>query len=357
MHASDALIGDIEALTGELDRVRREGDLLESLLRLAHLPGIEEDDLRVEALDLIAQLTRSRAAFLFPLDGTGRVLGPPSWSEPAEGDGATMALEDAGEWARSAISEESVVAAEGPLSTTVVHGLEPLGEIHRLVVTPILGQGSVVAVGGVLDKAEPYTDDDRRRLPILMHSLWSVLHHTRMDRLLEGISVEDPLTGLANRERFDQASKIEARRADRAGAPLALVVCDLDYFAAYNAVEGRAAGDRVLRLVGDALVDAFQRAGDLVARLEDDAFGLVLPATEPDAYAGIGERARVAVEGLSLPHPSSDVADHVTISVGTALHEPRSSSSSADLLGEAWKGVETARSAGGNLVGGPLPGL
>ena len=349
------MIGDIDSLASELARVRREGDLLESLMRLANIRGVEEQDLRDEALDVIAALMDSRAAFLFPLDVDATRLGPPSWSLAGEFESATMPLGEAGDWARSAITEESVVAAEGPLSTAMVKGLEPLGEITRLVVTPLLGQGSVVGVAGVVDKDEPYTDVDRHRLPILFHSLWSILHHSRMERVLEGLRAEDPVTGLPNRERFEQLARIEMRRADRSKSPLAVLVCDLDDFAAYNAVEGRAAGDRVLRLVADALGDAFQRAGDLVARLDDDAFGLLLPATEEDAYPDIGERARVAVDDLRLPHPSSDVADHITLSVGSALHLPRSGSTAQDLVSECWDGVEVVRSAGGNLAGHALP--
>lgn len=349
------MIGDIDSLAAELARVRREGDLLESLMRLANLRGVEDEDLRAEALDLIAQLTGSRAAFLFPLDLDGTRLGPPSWSLHGDLDQGTLPVAEAGDWARSAIDEESVVAAEGPLTANMVKGLEPLGVITRLVATPLLGQGSVVGVAGVVDKEEPYTESDRRRLPILFHSLWTILHHSRMERVLEGLRSEDPVTGLPNRDRFEQLTRIEMRRADRAGSPLAIVICDLDGFSAYNAVEGRAAGDRVLRMVGDVMGDAFQRAGDLIARLDDDAFGLLLPATEEDAFPKIGERARDAVDGLRLPHPSSDVADHVTVSVGSALHLPRSGSTATALFAEAWDGVEVARSAGGNLAGHALP--
>lgn len=349
------MIGDIDSLASELARVRREGDLLESLMRLANLRGVDDEDLCAEALDLIAELTGSRAAFLFPLDASGSRLGPPSWSIVGDLDHGTLALGEVGEWARSAIVEESVVAAEGPLTPAMVRGLDSLGPISRLVATPLFGQGSVVGVAGVVDKAEPYTEVDRHRLPILFHSLWSILHHSRMERVLEGMRADDPVTGLPSRERFEQLARIEMRRADRAGSPLAVVVCDLDDFTAFNAVEGRAAGDRVLRLVADVLGDAFQRAGDVVARLDGDGFGLLLPATEEDAFGGIGERARAAIADLALPHPSSDVADHVTASVGSALHLPRSGADVDGLLAEARNGVEVARSAGGNLAGSALP--
>ncbi|NND84370.1 MAG: GAF domain-containing protein, partial [Acidimicrobiia bacterium] len=167
------MIGDIDSLATELARVRREGDLLESLMRLANLRGVDEEDLRAEALDLIAELMESRAAFLFPLDLGGTRLGPPSWSIAGDLDPGTIPVGEAGEWARSAIVEESVVSAEGPLSEGMVKGLESLGPISRLVVTPLFGQGSVVGVAGVVDKQEPYTEVDRRRLPILFHSLWT----------------------------------------------------------------------------------------------------------------------------------------------------------------------------------------
>src|SRR5262249_35694305 len=81
----------------------------------------------------------------------------------------------------------------------------------------------------------------------------------------------DPLTSLARRTTFDAAL---ARALDEAAAtrqPLAVVLCDLDYFAAFNENFGSIAADRVLRTVG-MLLKSHTEPGDTVARFGGDEF-------------------------------------------------------------------------------------
>ncbi len=351
------MIGDIEALSSELDRLRRKSQLFESLMRLAQHPDAGTRDVRDEALDIVAELTGSEAAFLFPVDPDDGTLQAGAWSGRIEAPGGRLSIEHSGAWARAALPDGMLVSGEGPLDETATRGLGFPGTVLRFVSTPISAQGDVIAVGGVINKSSPYSEEDRRRVSMLMHSTWAILEYKKAQQLLRDFSYDDALTGLANRDRFDQLLRIEIRRADRAKVPLGLVVADLDGFTAFNSVEGRSEGDRALRRTADALRDTFQRAGEVGARLVDDLFAVVLPATDATEVGKAGERMREAIEGLSIEHPSSDTAYVVTASVGIAVHEPGSGLSAEDLLGEALDGVEESRKAGGNLVGRQLPSL
>ncbi len=351
------MVGDIEALNDELGRLRRTAQLLESLMRLAQHPDVATSDARDEALEIVAELTRSEAAFLFVVNQADGTLESGTWSSGIGGSDRRIVIAEAGDWAQVASSGEVLVAGEGPLDQAATRGLDYPGAVHRFVSSPIVAQGDVVAVGGVLNKRSPYSEADRRRVSMLMHSTWAILDHKRAQRVLRDLAFDDALTGLANRARFDQLLRIEVRRADRAGLPLGVVVADLDSFAAYNAVEGRSEGDRVLRRVADALRESFQRAGEVAARLEDDLFAVVLPATDASEIGRAGTRAREAVAALSIAHPSSDTAQVITASVGIAVHEPRSGDSADALLATALLGIEESRGAGGNLVGRQLPEL
>ncbi len=349
------MIGDIEALNEEMERLRRKGHLLESLMRLAQLPDVDESDVRDEALDIVAELTDSEAAFLYTFNADDGTLESGVWSGATERTGGRIVIKDAGAWAKAAESAEMLVSGEGPLDSSAILGLGFRGGVRRFVSTPVSAQGEVVAVAGVLNKPTPYSEEDRRRVSMLMHSMWAILDHKKAQRLLRGFAYDDALTGLANRHRFEQVLRIEVRRADRAGVSLGLVVADLDDFAAFNAVQGRGEGDEALRRAGGALRDAFQRAGEVCARLGDDLFAMVLPATDGADAQRAGERARETVESLGIAHPSSDTADRLTVSVGIAVHEPRSGLSSEALLNVAMEGLDQSRKAGGNLVGSRLP--
>src|SRR5688572_29099816 len=135
---------------------------------------------------------------------------------------------------------------------------------------------------------------------------------------LEATATTDGLTGIATRRRFDEALAREWRRTARAGAPLSLVLVDVDHFKAYNDRYGHPAGDACLRSVASQLAAAARRPGDLVARYGGEEFALLLPGTDSAGAAAVAGRACAAVERLAIPHGASSVGPYVTISAGVA---------------------------------------
>ncbi|MDF3065627.1 MAG: diguanylate cyclase response regulator [Polyangiaceae bacterium] len=162
-----------------------------------------------------------------------------------------------------------------------------------------------------LDRDEAY-----RSLAALKHQL--EVKNAELSRL----STVDGLTGLANRRRFDEVLDQEYRRARREGAPLALIMTDVDYFKKYNDTYGHQGGDECLRKVAAVLAQAARRPADLAARYGGEEFALVLPHTTAEGAAIVAETLRSSVEALNLPHAASGVAGHVTLSLGVAVAEP-----------------------------------
>jgi diguanylate cyclase (GGDEF)-like protein len=131
---------------------------------------------------------------------------------------------------------------------------------------------------------------------------------------LQRRSVEDALTGLTNRRGWNEALAREIEHAARHGAPLTILLCDLDGLKSVNDTMGHPTGDRVLCSAAGALL-AGVGAGDVVARLGGDEFAVLCPVMRPADAARLAERLRLALGDLDLPELSPE---QVTVSIGVA---------------------------------------
>ncbi len=167
---------------------------------------------------------------------------------------------------------------------------------------------------------------------------------------LRRLSSLDGLTGLANRRLFDNTLEKEWRRGLRQQTRLAIVMMDIDHFKLYNDHYGHLAGDECLKQVAGALLTCLRRPGDLLARYGGEEFVALLPDTDKAGAMLLAKYARVAVEGLAIPHAGSPVAKVVTISLGVASSIPQSGLIASDLVLAADKALYRAKGKGRNQV-------
>jgi len=132
-------------------------------------------------------------------------------------------------------------------------------------------------------------------------------------------TLEDPLTGLANRRHVDTTLPLLLERSRGQGQPMALAMADLDHFKQVNDRHGHAVGDQVLRTVAHLLTDK-TRARDLLGRWGGEEFVLVLVDTGAETAAEVCERLRSAVQA----YPWREIAPglEVTLSLGLAQAQP-----------------------------------
>lgn len=143
---------------------------------------------------------------------------------------------------------------------------------------------------------------------------------------------------------------LEWRRAIRGAAPLSLLLIDIDVFKSYNDSHGHLRGDAVLAEVANVLAAACTRAGDLVARFGGEEFAALLPNTTVEAATELAELARSRVEARGLPHPASEVARVVTVSVGAATTVPDPWRLPSALVERADRALYLAKGSGRNCL-------
>ena len=163
---------------------------------------------------------------------------------------------------------------------------------------------------------------------------------------LESLSMTDPLTGLANRRRFDQRLADETRRIQRKAQPLALIVLDVDFFKQYNDHYGHPAGDIALQKVAEVML-ACTRQVDLAARIGGEEFAVLVPDTTQEAAVLIAEKILLSLRSAQLPHAKSLVSPVLTASAGVAALQ-NGIGAAAALLDHADRALYTAKTSGRN---------
>ena len=175
-----------------------------------------------------------------------------------------------------------------------------------------------------------------------------ITEQKNLETRLETLAIEDSLTGLANRRRFDERLKEEWARAYRDRSSLGLLMIDVDHFKAYNDEYGHPAGDACLRVVAKTIAAEVQRVGDLAARYGGEEFAMLLPNTDTAGCARIGERIRNAIRHASLVHATNPAGPCVTVSVGGAACRPalERTAGTSSLVEAADRALYAAKDAG-----------
>ena len=164
------------------------------------------------------------------------------------------------------------------------------------------GVGVPVRVGAILwgaivaGSATPrgLRPDATERLTRFAELVTLAIGNTEAREQLRSLAQADPLTDLPNHRVFHERLRAEVGRAQRHGAPLALVVLDVDHFKQVNDERGHLVGDRLLTLVARALARGI-RTGELVARVGGDEFAVIAPESDGHGGHALAERLRGAV--------------------------------------------------------------
>ena len=127
------------------------------------------------------------------------------------------------------------------------------------------------------------------------------------------LSVTDGLTGISNRPNMEQVLRSEFERSMRYGAPLSVVLLDVDHFKGVNDTYGHQKGDEIL-VAFASLLKKFCRANDTAARYGGEEFLMILPQSNAQGAFKIAERVREEMMKLNFTGNESNFS--VTTSGG-----------------------------------------
>lgn len=162
--------------------------------------------------------------------------------------------------------------------------------------------------------------------------IWNQAHH-------------DPLTGLPNRQYFNERLQQAVRAADRSGRALALMFLDLDLFKEVNDSMGHAVGDQLLVEVSRRLQDCSCRPDSFVARLGGDEFVLIV--TDPPEAAQVDHLCQLILDRVTQPYLLGGQPITISASIGVALY-PQDADDAETLMRHVDMAMYVAKEAGRN---------
>ena len=162
---------------------------------------------------------------------------------------------------------------------------------------------------------------------------------------IKKLSVTDGLTGISNRPNMEQVLQSEFERSMRYGAPLSVVLLDVDHFKVVNDTYGHQKGDEILVAVA-SLLKKFCRANDIAARYGGEEFLMILPQSNAQGAFKIAERVREEMMKLNFTGNESNFS--VTTSCGVAELDRDDMKNADQLISAADHALYEAKNSGRN---------
>ena len=345
---------------------------------------LDVDELLESVARLAAESVRAKAAFIYEYDAARDVIITRS-SYCAEDVGREDPIGNVFDVAeapndRRALENGEVFVetlSDPDLDGFVRRSMLAWGE-KTLVNVPFRFQGEALGMMVLIEtEAErAYSAEEIAYMSAFGEQVALALSNARLYATIEAQATRDGLTGLANHRAFYDRLGQELARGRRYGAPVSLLMLDIDDFKDVNDTWGHPAGDEVLRLLAGVLVDQLRRDVDFPARYGGEEFAVILPNTPPSPGAGgearsdgqqdsrpddagpaqghnegalpLAERLRSVIAARDF-QVGDDGRARITVSIGVATW-PTMAENMDDLVAHADAALYAAKRAGKNGV-------
>jgi diguanylate cyclase (GGDEF)-like protein len=164
----------------------------------------------------------------------------------------------------------------------------------------------------------------------------------------------DKLTQLSNRTSLNQSLKIQWQKLLPKKSPIALILCDIDYFRFYNKAYGYLAGESCLQQIAITIETCVRYPSAILARYGGEEFAIVLPEINIEEAVDVAEKIRKSVKALAIAHDQDKIggfpASVLTVSLGVVAVTPSPQTSIERLLAIANDALLEAKRQGRNRV-------
>jgi diguanylate cyclase (GGDEF)-like protein len=215
--------------------------------------------------------------------------------------------------------------------------------VREFCVAPLRLGTYVHGVLAVARESGSFTSSDSDLVASTADQISLALERYRFLAVVQRQASTDDLTGLYNHRFLVDSLGQQVALAERLGAPLAILMLDIDHFKQLNDTRGHQAGDLALATFARTLVNNVRRA-DLAARYGGEEFVVVMPNTSAGEAFMVAEKIRVAVAATDIGLPGHDPV-RLTVSIGVAAY-PENAQSATELFSLADAALYRAKRTG-----------
>ena len=170
------------------------------------------------------------------------------------------------------------------------------------------------------------------------------LHEDNLD-LTDKVNY-DALTRIYNRRYMEDNLGLIIKSLSRSQGELSVLMIDIDFFKKYNDTYGHSVGDVCLRAIAETIANSLSRKDDFAARYGGEEFAVILPGTDEKGACFVAEKILRNVVALNMLHENSEIAGHVTVSIGVASGSVEHTQSAASYLMRADEALYMSKNAG-----------
>ena len=160
----------------------------------------------------------------------------------------------------------------------------------------------------------------------------------------------DEVTALANRRMFNDTLEAEWQRAKARQSHFSMVLFSIDQFGDFSRQYGQTRGNWLMARLAAVLAEQKRQPGDLLARIGQSQFGLILPGTANSVANKIAERALLEAQALEVEFEGHGHRQTVTLSIATTSVEHPVATNLADFSAKGWRNLEIAAHQGGDQI-------